>query len=304
MHASVQHARMRIACPHCQAVYEVACIEPDVGFLCSRCHREFGIGAPADDGETHGQPPTTDAQPGLFDARLPEPDGPIPAPGERPPLFLEQLAHDDMAEKMPDPDMPEEPIVPQAFRPGRAPGDKPSEAELPAPERRSPRLLTWMSWVVLIVAIAGFSYNYRSWSDNLWLRSVLLNLHIPAPVHASDWRIPPDSVHAEWLKRDDGSSVLVIEGRVENLLHADLATPYIQVTVYDALHTDKTVKRETLAITQPPAITAIRHAPWVAPPQDDVPVAAAGGRGFMLVMDDLPAHAGAFTLAVVPSLFR
>jgi hypothetical protein len=299
MHASVQHAHMRIACPHCQAVYDVASVEPDVGFLCSRCQREFRVDAPADDGQAHRQVPATDAQPGLFDARRPTPgqaeaDGSSPAHGESPPRFLEQLAHEDAAAGM-----AEEPIVPQAFRP-----EQRAEAEMPAPERRSPRLLAWMSSVVLIIAIAGFSYNYRAWSDNLWLRSMLLNLHIPAPVHASDWRIPTDSVHAEWLKRDDGSSVLVIAGRVENRLHADLATPYIQVTVYDALHTDQIVKRETLPITQPPVIAAIRHAPWVAPPQDDVPVAAAGSRGFMLVMDGLPAHAGAFTLSVVPSLFR
>ena len=308
MHASVQHAHMRIACPHCQAVYEVASVETDVAFLCSRCHREFRLGEPVHDGQAHGQAPVADEQLGLFDARQPDPahggvDDQAPGHGEKAPLFLERLAHDDR-EGMPGPVTPEEPIVPQAFRHEQAAGDTASEADLPGPERRSPRILAWMSWVVLIIAIAGFSYNHRSWSDNLWLRSVLLNLHMPITVHASDWRIPPDSIHAEWLKRNDGSAVLVIEGRVENRLHAELATPYIQVTVYDALHADKTVKRETLPITQPPAVDAIRHAPWVAPPQDDVPVAAAGSRGFMLVMDDLPAHAGAFTLAVVPSLSR
>ncbi len=305
MHASVQHVHMRIACPHCQAVYEVASVEADVDFLCSRCHREFRLGEPAHD----SQPPApADEQLGLFDARRPDAghdgsDGQASGHDEKAPLFLEHLAHDDM-EGIPGPEMPEELIVPQAFRHEQTEGDSASEADLPAPERRSPRILAWMSWVVLIIAIAGFSYNYRSWSDNLWLRSMLLNLHMPITVHARDWRIPPDSIHAEWLKRDDGSTVLVIEGRVENRLHAELATPYIQVTVYDALHTDKVVKRVSLPITQPPAVDAIRHTPWVAPPQDDVPVAAAGSRGFMLVMDDLPAHAGAFTLAVVPSLSR
>ena len=304
MHASVQHVHMRIACPHCQAVYEVASVEADVDFLCSRCHRQFRLGEPADDGQAQ----VADEQLGLFDASRPDAghgasDGQTSGHGEKAPLFLEHLAHDD-TEGMPEPELPEAPIVPQAFRHEKAAEDTASEADLPGPERRSPRILAWMSWVVLIIAIAGFTYNYRSWSDNLWLRSMLLNLHMPITVHARDWRIPPDSIHAEWLKRDDGSAVLVIEGRVENRLHAELATPYIQVTVYDALHTDQAIKRVSLPITQPPAVNAIRHAPWVAPPLDDVPVAAAGSRGFMLVMDDLPAHAGAFTLMVVPSLSR
>lgn len=297
---------MRIACPHCQAVYEVTSAEPDVGFLCSRCHREFHLGEPADGPSPHA--PATDVQMGLFDAGRPAPDTVAPEAydghEEHPPHILEHLAR-DAGEGEPDAeDAPEAPIVAKDFRHEPEADAAPSEADLPAPERRSPRILAWMSWIMLVVAVAGVVYNYPSWSHNLWLRSTLLNLHIPVTVHASDWRIPPDSVHAEWLKRDDGSSVLVIEGRVENRLHAELATPYIQVTVYDALETDKAVKRKTLAITQPPAITAIRHTPWTPPPQDDVPVAAAGSRGFMLVLDDLPAHAGGFTLEVVPSLSR
>lgn len=297
---------MRIACPHCQAVYEVASAEPDVVFLCSRCHREFRLGEPADELSTHT--PATDVQLGLFDADRPDPDPLAPVPlrigheeEAHPPHILELLAQDEKDEAA---DAPEAPIVARHFRHEPETAPPPSEADLPAPERRSPRILAWMSWAMLIVAVAGITYNYPSWSHNLWLRSTLLNLHLPVSVHASDWRIPPDSVHAEWLKRDDGSSVLVIEGRVENRLHAELATPYIEVTVFDALQTDKAIKRKTLAITQPPAITAIRHTPWSPPPQDDVPVAAAGSRGFMLVLDDLPAHAGGFTLKVVPSLSR
>jgi len=315
---------MRIACPHCQAIYEVASTEPDVSFLCSRCHHEFrfgdSIGGMAGEGHEEAQVP--DVQLGLFESRRPATaDEAVPEAAEtryhptesipQPPLFLERLATTDtltpathaararMAKQdAPPPRQPPapEPTTDTAAMPRNEAGDE--------PVRRAPRILNWLSVVMMLVAVAGFTYNHASWSDNVWLRSILLNLHVPITVHARDWRIPPGSVHAEWLKRDDGSAVLVIEGRVDNLLHAELATPWIEVTVYDAFHSDKTIKRKTLPITLPPAIDAIRHAPWTPPPQDNVPVAAAGSRGFVLVMDDLPEHAGEFTLDVVPSLLR
>jgi hypothetical protein len=312
---SVQHAPMRIACPHCQAVYEVASADPDVSFLCSRCHNEFRIGEgmeglPREDRKEAHAP---DVQLGLFEAarsdKVQDETHYQPVSSPRPPLFLERLASSDTpAEVQPQgKDTPPHSQKPQASGEPKeaAPvAAVPEDDEVFEPERRAPRILTWISGVMLLIAIAGFAYNHQAWGENIWLRSMLLNLHFPVTVHASDWRIPPSSVHAEWLKRDDGSAVLVIEGRVDNLLHARLATPWIQVTVYDAFHSDKTLKRKTFPITLPPAIDAIRHAPWVLPPQDNVPVAAAGNRGFILVMDDLPQHAGEFTLNVVPPLFR
>jgi hypothetical protein len=326
MQPSVQHAPMRIACPHCQAIYEVATAEPDVSFLCSRCHNEFrmGEGMVGSSGQDRQAPSVPDGQMGLFEKARPEkPQGGIryqPADSHaQPPLFLERLASTDTLSPVSPPggeqkkhaDVPQDRQRPTAKKPQRLPEPVAAAAPPPAketdtltPERRAPRLLTWMSGVMLIVAIAGFAYNHQSWAENTWVRSTLLNLHLPITVHASDWRIPPDSVHAEWLKRDDGSAVLVIEGRVDNLLHTQLATPWIEVTVYDAIHSDKTVKRRTYPITLPPAIDAIRHAPWVPPPQDNVPVAAAGSRGFILVITDLPRHAGEFTLNVIPPLFR
>lgn len=328
MQPSVQHAPMRIACPHCQAIYEVATAEPDVSFLCSRCHNEFRIGEGMDGASGQGReaPSVPDGQMGLFEKERPEkPHSGIryqPADSHaQPPLFLERLASADTLSPVTSRSgkqekNAEEPKGRQrppaaAKKPQKLPEPVatavPSEAKVPdtlAPEHRAPRLLTWLSGVMLIVAIAGFAYNHQSWAKNTWVRSMLLNLHLPITVHASDWRIPPSSVHAEWLKRDNGSAVLVIEGRVDNLLHTQLATPWIEVTVYDAIHSDKTVKRRTYPITLPPAIGAIRHAPWVSPPQDNVPVAAAGSRGFILVITDLPRYAGEFTLNVMPSLFR
>ena len=323
---SVQHASMRIACPHCQAIYEVAAAEPDVSFLCSRCHNEFRMSEGMDGSslEERQEPPVPDVQMGLFERARPEKvqSGIRYQPADshaQPPLFLERLASTDTL----SPISPrggkqaKHADVPKGRQHSPASAKKPQSLPEPVataapakdsdtltPERRAPRLLTWMSGVMLIVAIAGFAYNHQSWAENTWVRSMLLNLHLPITVHASDWRIPPSSVHAEWLKRDDGSAVLVIEGRVDNLLHTQLATPWIEVTVYDAIHSDKTVKRRTYPITLPPAIDAIRHAPWVSPPQDNVPVAAASSRGFILVISDLPRHAGEFTLNVIPSLFR
>ncbi|HXH64941.1 MAG TPA: hypothetical protein VNH42_05465 [Mariprofundaceae bacterium] len=319
---------MRIACPHCQAIYEVASSQTDVSFVCSRCHHEFRIGeSTGEDASPEEQkaPQAADIQLGLFEGGRSDKEAkgglryqPAADSPAKPPLFLERLATTDTLspattrarKRLAEGDGA------QASRrapPARAP-QKPEKPEKPVatakddaapePERRAPRLLSWMSGIMMLVAVAGFAFNHESWQENIWMRSILLNLHLPIRVHSSDWRIPPDSVHAEWLKRDDGSAVLVIEGRIDNLLHAELATPWIEVTVFDAFHSDKTVKRKTFPVTLPPAIDAIRHAPWKAPPQDNVPVAAAGGRGFILVMDDLPEHAGEFTLDVVPSLFR
>jgi hypothetical protein len=326
-----QHAHMRIACPHCQAIYEVASTDPDVSFICSRCRHEFRIGDSLDaEPAADSSPPVPDEQMGLFETQHPatnkknkqESAGAAHEyPAEtsaQPPLFLERLATTDTltpaafaGEKAKKPLAPparkplsQESPVPDNTAPKTDAAAISKDDEVQEPTRRAPRILNWLSVVMMLVAVAGFAYNHASWSGNVWLRSILLNLHMPITVHATDWRIPPKSVHAEWLKRDNGSAVLVIEGRVDNLLHTELATPWIEVTVYDAFHSDKTIKRKTLPITLPPAIDAIRHAPWTPPPQDNVPVAAAGSRGFILVMDNLPKHAGEFTLDVVPSLFR
>jgi len=214
---------------------------------------------------------------------------------------------DDERHPVPDPESnARSPATPAGADPwpdeaGGAAG--PSEPHAPvsvgtpsAPRPPRARVLPWLVGVLFVVAILGFWTQRDAWLDNPGLRATLINLGAPLAVRDKDWRIPPASVHAEWINRDDGSQVLVIEGRVKSLLECELPPPYIRVSVFDRARPGHVLVERTLPITRPPLMTTIRHAPFAPPPVDMLPVAPLGDRGFVLVLEQLPANAGEFTL--------
>jgi len=168
-----------------------------------------------------------------------------------------------------------------------------------SPTRRPTRLWPWLFLLLFIGVIAGFWTNKDAWLNDAWLRSVLINLDIPVQPQDSDWRVAPKSVTAQWIKRDDGKHVMIIEGRVENLLQSEIAPPNLRLQLFAADDTNRKLREHILPITQPPLLDAIRHAPFMAPQEDTVPVPALGSRGFILVLEEMPGEVGDFTLQPV-----
>ncbi|MDQ6959460.1 MAG: hypothetical protein Q9M27_00400, partial [Mariprofundaceae bacterium] len=167
----------------------------------------------------------------------------------------------------------------------------------PSPPRARVRIMPWLLSIVLLTTVAGFWFNHDVWLDDPWLRSVLINTGLPLEVRDKDWRIQPGSVRAQWVKRNDGSRVLAIEGRVKNLLQCEITPPAIHFSIFSRDNPKHLLLERKLLISQPPLMSDIRHAPYVAPPEDRVPVSALGDRGFILLLEGLPENAGDFTLS-------
>ncbi len=171
------------------------------------------------------------------------------------------------------------------------------ETPLPPPPRSAPRIMPWLLTILLIITATGIWVNHDAWLDNPWLRSVLINMGLPIEVRDKDWRIQSESVHAQWIKRDDGSQILVIEGRVKNLLQCELHLPAIHISIFANNNPRHLLLQRELPITQPPLQITIHSSPYITPPEDHLPVTASGDRGFVLVLDGLPKNAGDFTLS-------
>ncbi len=150
---------------------------------------------------------------------------------------------------------------------------------------------------MLLLAIAsGFWLQHDQWLDNRWFRSTLINIGLPVSLRDKDWRVIHESVHAQWIVRDDRSRALLIEGRVENLLDSELPPPKIEVTFFDATRPEQVLLSRLQEITLPPTMDAVRHAPFIVPDRDIIPVAERGQRGFILLLESLPEDAGDFAL--------
>jgi len=173
------------------------------------------------------------------------------------------------------------------------------DAPLPPPHRASVRIMPWLLTIMLVIAAVGFWFKHDVWLDDPWLRSVLINVGLPVEVRDKDWRIQPGSIRAQWVKRDNGSQIMVIEGRVKNLLQCELAPPAIRFSIFARDDPEHLLLQRELPISQPPLMVTIRRIPYIVPPEDRVPVSALGDRGFVLVLEGLPKNAGDFTLTPV-----
>jgi len=299
-----QHYAMHISCPECHAGYHIEDLSEDAILVCHRCGKEFSVSASPVDKEFITEPELseaeapisagtpiseTEADESVFDEEPNE-----PSPGEH--EFIPEFIRDNSISSEET-----EPLAPSPFPDLKSPQREyetshDAENEIP---RRTASIWPWLFGLLIIIAAAGFWVNKDSWIADPWLRSVMLNVGVPVQLQDSDWRVVPASVSAQWIKRDDGKHVLVIEGRVENLLQSEVAPPNIRLKLFATDDRNRLLREYTLPITQPPLLDAIRQAPFSAPPEDTVPLTALGSRGFILVLEDSPDEMGDFTLGPV-----
>ena len=173
------------------------------------------------------------------------------------------------------------------------------EAETEAvqpPRRKKARLWSWLSVVLIAITAGGIWLQQDAWLDNRWVRSTAINLGIPIMLRDKDWSIDADSVHAAWVIRNDNSKVLVITGRVKNLLSSELPAPVIKTVFYSNIPADKIIARRQQKITLQPGMATIKRTPYKAPAQDSTPVSPLGTRNFTFVIESLPEDMGDFSL--------
>ena len=260
---------MHITCPHCSAAYEVGPVIKNALLVCYRCHAEFSVDETLF--EEKNDPLVTTEQ----EASLP--------------LFEHAEVKEPAEGSTGDSETTEKEIIT---------AEEDDKTPLP-PARKSAVIWPWLIFILLLIGGSGVWYKQDAWLDHPWVRSVLINIHLPVEVRDKDWRIVPESVHGQWLTRDDQSRILMIEGRVANQLYCELSPPRIQVHFFDDSGLDQVLGKITLAITEPPGIEQVKHAPFEVPDIDRVPVEAQGERGFFLVLDSLPERTADFTLTAV-----
>ncbi|HID37131.1 MAG TPA: hypothetical protein EYP39_07150 [Ghiorsea sp.] len=143
----------------------------------------------------------------------------------------------------------------------------------------------WMSLILLILTTAGIANHWHLWSHHGVFRGYFLQVQQGSPVLDSDWQVTPDSVHSQWLKRDDGSLALVVEGEVRNLLSIPLPPPEVKVTfITQTGQNDEIIQ----PITEPASLAVLKASPFVSPAVDKTSVFPLGSRGFILVLEDVP----------------
>ena len=151
--------------------------------------------------------------------------------------------------------------------------------------KRKQHVWLWMSLVLLLIAAAGVAFNWNLWSHHGVFRGYQLQVQTTSPVLDSDWKVQPDSVHSQWLKREDGSLALIVEGEVSNRLSIPLPPPEIQVTfITQTGQNNKLIQ----PITEPASMDMLKASPFVSPPVDKTAVFPLGSRGFILVLEDVP----------------
>ena len=168
--------------------------------------------------------------------------------------------------------------------------------EMIPPKRKKVRIWTWLIAVLILVSSGGFWLQQELWLDNRWVRSTAINFGITIPLRDKDWDIDTQSVRTEWFTREDGSRVLVIRGRVKNLLSSELPPPAIEITYFSREQPDKTITSKRFPITLPPSNSVIGRLPYSSPVYDQVPIAPLGEREFVFVIESLPNGTGDFSL--------
>jgi len=326
--------RMRITCPHCNASYEVGQIIKNAVLVCHRCHAEFSmldkpLGSenktvtdqdrtlPLFEKPSDGHSGSTNSEPEHDDTTNEEIEVPAFLAGSQ--EYAQQIKREEMP-------FPEPSVLSRKETPADGALDRLSEGNIPPsneqatgeadfsgdsddeplitsylPVRNEIVIWPWMIIILLVIGSVGFWYKKDAWMDNLWFRSVLINMYLPVEVRDKDWFIIPSSVQGHWLKRDDDSQILVIQGRIENLLYSELPPPRILVRFYDDTGITESLGEKLISITEPPSMEQVKHAPFSLPEVDRIPVESQGQRGFFLVLENLPERTADFTLTPVAS---
>ena len=147
------------------------------------------------------------------------------------------------------------------------------------------RVGLWMGLLLMTIMATGLTVNWDIWSHHGVFRGYQLQVQTSAPILDSDWQVEFDSVHSQWLKREDGSLVLIIEGEVSNLLSIPLPPPEIKVTFITQTGQNNEVIQP---ITEPASMNVLKASPFISPAVDKTAVFPLGSRGFILVLEDVP----------------
>jgi len=143
----------------------------------------------------------------------------------------------------------------------------------------------WMILILLALTFAGIAMQWQHWKFNSMARAVSIETNNDAPVLDRDWKIIANTVQSQWLKREDGSLVLVIEGQVQNLVGTTLPPPEIKVTFITQIGENIEF---VLPITEPADLKTLQSVPFMSPAIDKTPVSMLGTRGFLLLIEDAP----------------
>jgi len=286
---------MRIACPHCQATYEIDASLTDAVFVCHRCAKEFRA---HEEDKTEVNIPVEEQLP-LFDQPSSSGHSRSNSHDAESPLEKNSSGIADAGALMtPDTADAETASVQARGFDGIDTVNYQPEPVLEGaqPKASRQRIWPWLVSVLLLAIVIGFWLQKDNWLDNRWFRSTAINIGLPMEQRDKDWRVIPESVHAQWIVRDDQSRALLIEGRVENLLASELPAPKIEVIFFAADQPDRILLSRLHEVTLPPSMNTVRHAPFALPDRDIIPVAALGQRGFILLLESLPKDAGDFAL--------
>jgi len=143
----------------------------------------------------------------------------------------------------------------------------------------------WLFLVLLTLSVLGIAMQWQHWQFSGVVRAIEIETQTPAEVLDRDWRILPESVDSQWLKREDDSLVLIISGKVENQVATSLSPPEIRVTFNTQIGENIVM---TMPITEPADIKTLKTVPFSSPPVDNTPVSMLKSRGFMLLIENAP----------------
>ena len=160
------------------------------------------------------------------------------------------------------------------------------------------QVLLWMILILLALIFTGIAVQWEHWKFNSITRAVSIEIDQDASILDRDWKIIANTVQSQWLKREDGSLALVIEGQVQNLVGTALPPPEIKITFVTQI--GQNIKM-VMPITEPADLNTLQQVPFISPPVDKTPVPMLSTRGFLLLIEEAPQTTQYILLHAVPS---
>lgn len=215
---------------------------------------------------------------------------------EEPEEEIEELFSESEPEAEPEPEAQPAP-QPQTPPSSEESAPKKRKEHFTPPLRMPANIWPWLFGILFVLISSGLWFTHGAWVNGTWLRSTLISVGLPLPVHDEDWKIIPGSVHATWVTRSDNSHILVIRGTIRNTLQCELPAPSIRIKLYEKDMPSLVLDTRVIPITQLPLPITINRSPYIRPPVDHRPVGSNGERNFELVLETLPANVGNFALS-------
>jgi len=282
---------MLVSCPQCKAKYQLAAIIKNAILVCHRCGTEFHAG------QAEKKSTSVDHELSLFEYTKTHKKEtaieiePTQTPSDNKPVLPAQQTD----QTAPDAEQRE-------TKPHDMPDIQLSEDRL-LPERSQTRIWHWLILVLICISLLGIWNNQKQWLAQPWMRSLMMNMQLSVTSSPADWGILKDNLHSQWIDRQNHSRVLFIDGYIQNRLLSEQAPPAIQVSFYD-MPNSRAIQTRIITITEPPNLPTIRHAPYIAPAIDQIPVSAGGQRAFTLVLENVPEQAREVSINIASPLNR